>query len=405
MKKIVLSIWIGSQFVELSRVARLFTDSGRYHPVLWFMDSYPTIEKDIDLCRFEKWDFIVLDSFSSSEVNSTSKQTTNITFKTIIKPLLSVLYLAVKPLSHLVSFISHYYQVKQIIKKYARYGDELIQNVHPDLLIIPIDDVGYFTHVIARTFLSNGLRTVIVPFTIANATEAAESFYNESAYLVDTSTLNKWIARKYPHWMFSHRGRNILRLAPGSIFALEKSDFCYTRPWILNSDASAIIAVENVHMLEYYRNEGLPDERLVVTGALYDDILADAAHDAKRKRRELLDEFSLPYDHPLLLCVLPPSQFPRQCEFEDYSALLDYWMQVLASVENWNVIVRPHPRTTFEEIETIQSYGLSVTTHDTASLVPLCDLYLASVSATIRWVIACGIPVINYDIYDSTAKR
>ncbi len=33
------------------------------------------------------------------------------------------------------------------------------------------------------------------------------------------------------------------------------------------------------------------------------------------------------------------------------------------------------------------------------SLVPLCSLYVASVSATIRWAIACGKPVVNYDVY------
>ncbi len=31
--------------------------------------------------------------------------------------------------------------------------------------------------------------------------------------------------------------------------------------------------------------------------------------------------------------------------------------------------------------------------------IGLCDLYVASISATIRWAIASGIPVINYDIY------
>ena len=32
-------------------------------------------------------------------------------------------------------------------------------------------------------------------------------------------------------------------------------------------------------------------------------------------------------------------------------------------------------------------------------LVPCCDLYVASVSATIRWAIACGVPVLNYDVF------
>jgi hypothetical protein len=35
----------------------------------------------------------------------------------------------------------------------------------------------------------------------------------------------------------------------------------------------------------------------------------------------------------------------------------------------------------------------------TSHLVPLCDLFVAFASATIRWAAACGIPTINYDIF------
>jgi hypothetical protein len=37
--------------------------------------------------------------------------------------------------------------------------------------------------------------------------------------------------------------------------------------------------------------------------------------------------------------------------------------------------------------------------HDTASLVPLCDVFVASASATIRWALACGVPALDYDAY------
>ena len=35
----------------------------------------------------------------------------------------------------------------------------------------------------------------------------------------------------------------------------------------------------------------------------------------------------------------------------------------------------------------------------TPELVPLCDFFVASISSTIRWAIACGKPVLNYDVY------
>jgi len=42
---------------------------------------------------------------------------------------------------------------------------------------------------------------------------------------------------------------------------------------------------------------------------------------------------------------------------------------------------------------------MRIATYRTADLIPLCDFYVASVSSTIRWAIACGKPVINYDVY------
>jgi hypothetical protein len=35
----------------------------------------------------------------------------------------------------------------------------------------------------------------------------------------------------------------------------------------------------------------------------------------------------------------------------------------------------------------------------TENLIPLADLYVASISATIRWALALGTPVVNYDCY------
>ena len=47
----------------------------------------------------------------------------------------------------------------------------------------------------------------------------------------------------------------------------------------------------------------------------------------------------------------------------------------------------------------LRQANLAICWDDTATLVPLCDLYVASISATIRWAIACGKPVVNYDVF------
>ena len=52
-----------------------------------------------------------------------------------------------------------------------------------------------------------------------------------------------------------------------------------------------------------------------------------------------------------------------------------------------------------DEYRYVEQWGARISQWDMAALVPLCDLYVASVSATIRWAIACGVPVVNYDVY------
>jgi hypothetical protein len=66
--------------------------------------------------------------------------------------------------------------------------------------------------------------------------------------------------------------------------------------------------------------------------------------------------------------------------------------------DHYHLGVRPHPN--YPEFGGfMQSQGVAVSLLPTAQLVPLCDLFIAFASATIRWAAACGIPTVNYDIF------
>jgi hypothetical protein len=99
---------------------------------------------------------------------------------------------------------------------------------------------------------------------------------------------------------------------------------------------------------------------------------------------------------------LPDDRFAlsgSQAEFASYPEAIEFVMKTLVALPGCNVVVRLHPRVNYEAHRFVEQWGATITQRDTASLVPLCDLYVASVSATIRWALACGIPVINYDLY------
>jgi hypothetical protein len=269
-------------------------------------------------------------------------------------------------------------------------------------LLLCEDNIDLDTAVWIEAARKRGIRCIIVPYTIANTVELAEAYVYAARYQVHGSLPNRLIARLFPKWVIRHKGRHFVRASYAKIAAVELLGLTPPNPWLLNSGFADAIAVESVAMREYYCEAGLPADRLVMTGTLVDDAITEVLVDAPRRRRALLEEAGLPFDRPVLLCAFPPDQntFNRPgCEFSDFDDLINFWGESLAAVQGWNIIVARHPKTRAGRLDALRQYGLTLTERDTASLVPLCDLYLASVSATIRWAIACAKPVINYDAY------
>ena len=338
MKNILLVVVIDTHFVELSRLACTLKGTGMYEPIFWFRYSYSSVERDIQFCEFEGWEYTV--SFSRSglaaplqfaRVGSRRFELLRAlceTIKSFPRKLVSPSSPGIGLFREILGLIGHN-------KKLAAETKTIIQKYKVCLLILAEDNVGYFTHIVSRTALRQGVSSVITPYTIANASEAAEYFYSLPEHRVKAKIKNRLAATIFPHWVFNYKGRELLRSSAGQIIGMEISGFGYQRPWVLNSDKSSVIAVENEHMLEYYRKEGIREEHLVVTGALSDDVLTRGTLKKINLRKELYRELDLVKGQRLLLCALPPSQFPRECEFNDYASLLSNWMQALASIQGW----------------------------------------------------------------------
>jgi hypothetical protein len=60
---------------------------------------------------------------------------------------------------------------------------------------------------------------------------------------------------------------------------------------------------------------------------------------------------------------------------------------------------RPHSEMPKPDVDMLRSLGAEISTSHTATLVPQSDLFVASVSSTIRWALAMGKPVLNYEVF------
>ena len=291
---------------------------------------------------------------------------------------------------------------RNLMRKRAAVSDALLKSRRWQAVVMCEDNVELDTGIWIDTAKRYGIRSIIVPYTISNTVEFAESYVGHAPYQVQATAQNRLVGRLFPKWVLDYKGRRFLRTSYAKIIAVEQLNLTPPNPWLLNSGYADAIAVESDAMQDYYKAAGIPAGQLVTTGSMTDDVMMKVAAEASQRRQALADRLGLQAERPLLLCALPPDQntYDRPgCEFENFDDLVGFWGDCIAEVKDWNVVVRPHPKTASERVDLLSRRGLALSYDDTASLVPLCDLYLASVSATIRWAIACGKPVINYDVY------
>jgi hypothetical protein len=289
------------------------------------------------------------------------------------------------------------------LRERIAYAAALIASVRPVLLVLAGDNPGYDTACFIRAAHDAGLRAVLVPSTMSNGLEEAEVYSKNPRYLVQGAR-NRAAAALFPKWAREHNGKRVLRVPGKRVLAMEWLRLAPPRPWTFNSGYADAIAVESDAMRAYYAEGGLPPEQMVETGSLANDTLHEALAQRGERRRALCAELGLPPERPMLLTALPPDFLyleggRPECDFRSYGELVQAWMSGIAPLGRFNRVLCLHPSVSYEEFHHLEADGVRIARRPTAELIPLCDLYVASVSSTIRWAIACGVPVVNYDVY------
>ncbi len=276
--------------------------------------------------------------------------------------------------------------------------------VKPDLLVVFEDNIETLTRVLVETGRRMNIPSVVVPYTIPNPLEPAMNLLGSPQHAA-----GKWVERGASffksRWVFHFQGRGVLRLSKIRAIAMESMDLSVPEPWILNSGSAAAIALDSEAARESYLDLGFPGSQLEVVGDPAGDQLHQGLSNRARLRVRTSEENGFENTgRPIVVCAFPPDQYrgtkTGAYEVPSFEALVAAWMEVLLEVsEQANVLVRPHPRLDPGLLKAYESRHLRITWQPTAELVPVADLYIASISATIRWAIACGVPVINYDCY------
>lgn len=419
-KNVLIILSVMGQFPEMFRLAKLLKSSSSYNPIFYFNLGVDFTHENVRLCFSEGIDVLdyhkgyiqaasgknaiamAISESSSAALRANSnpeklslKQWLKINCPQVLEVLKQIYYLRYR-----LSFLN--LPLRIIVMRARRRKETLYLNtLNIRLLIFAEDSVDYFTPLLIRLGHNNGIKSVVFPYTFANQFEFLEdAFFNDRR--VNRTIMNFITGRLFPKWTYRYKGKNLIKSTPSLIFSTEYFKLTPPNPWVMSSGFSDLVAVESTFMKDYYRKAGLPEEKMLVTGHLSLDALHFAYENRAAHRKNLFDSLHLDENKPIILCSMPPTQWPRPARgFESYTQFLEAFLGFLNQFKSVNIVFKFHPRvSSFEMSRIAASYNIKYSLDDTTTLVAAADMYIASVSSTMRWSLALGLPTINYDVYN-----
>ena len=399
-KKILIFIHFDTYFDNLFGVGKAIKGSEDFEPVLIFPQMYAKIQNHLSLCLSEG--IVCIDpsgkKITSDTVTSYSFGPKKIKTKRLRSYIPAFIKDPINDLRRLFSRIS-------FLKNRMTFVRNLIHSENISLIVLGGDIVGHDMPAIIKAGNLEKVPTMAVVSWLGEY-EAASIYSSVPAHQI-TSIPKFLIAKIYSKWVHSYEDKSILRLPAPDLLALEWLDIAPPSPWILHSGFLDAIAVEGEEMRQAAIKMGLPNEKVFATGSIFNDQMAKDLESRDTIINKLYQQLDIPLGRPMLLSALPPdflyavSGTPQcpQSDFKNYRELVEFWIKSLAQVKNHNVVICLHPSTSYQDMKYIEEWGVKIALDKTSDLVPLCDLYVASISATINWAISCGVPVLNYDVY------
>ncbi len=416
-KRVLLVVYMDSHFGELLRVARALKRTGDYAPLFFFEFLYPTIQRSLELCHEEgfeclgpqgqrlTWDPVTSRGSAPSDAPPPQESETwarkfgNLVGRVLGRDTERALKSVWVELAYHTPIGTPRWLLMSL--RYMRMASRILRQWQVRAVVLAVGG-SYTAEEWFKAARQNHAASIVVPFAMTSTETLAKFYQHHPDYQVG----RLWrllLGTLRPEWILEYEGDYMIRMSAAKALAHEALGIAAPSPWLYNSSHADAVAIESEQMLRHYRQQGLPPDRLVVTGSLSDDVLAAAMDRAAEARSALCRRHGFAEDQPLVLVALPPNQFAVKnsvisSEFRNYNELVEGWMDTLGSMQGCGILVRLHPRVPVESMRYIERWGVTISELDTAELIPLCDLYVSSFSATIRWAITCGKPVVNYDV-------
>lgn len=294
--------------------------------------------------------------------------------------------------------------VKRVIKtlasgiKTTREFKKTIQAHAISSVVTPVNSCGYNMPLYLNVCARLGITTYCLPFAIGEKRALARSV---SAIHGRNSGdgINKLISKLFPRWLLPYGDNMYLILPAEKILCNFLLRFKVHFPESFYGVKVDNLLLENEEMLQHALQEGSAAKRNIVTGSFFDDVCYHLLKDKADHYRQFCEQYGLDASKKMICVALPPLEKLGDDYRNNFITALHRFVPGTIGKEKVNIVVSLHPRIPADLINDLPVFPGIVTLLPAEKLIPLCDLFVACYSSTIRTALRCGVPVINYDIF------
>ena len=257
-------------------------------------------------------------------------------------------------------------------------------------------------HAAAR---ASGVPVVEVPYGYGTQRDLEIALENKAArgeLVMVEGREGRLVQRYAPQWIKRGPFAGALMFPAAYILAAESLGITLRDAWIIHGGYADRLCAESEQMLDLYRSEGIPEKKLRLTGTPYCDAMVAALDRMPAAKAALRQPRRIEPLRTRILVSWPPSYHRDrgdQNEFPTYREMSAAVLGFLRDLPDCEVTVSLHPATPDEDRQAVIDAGISVSDEFIIELIPQHDVFVTYFSSTIRWAVAAGKPVVNYDAY------
>ncbi len=281
-----------------------------------------------------------------------------------------------------------------------------LERLDPAVLVVSEDGISGSMPVLAAARRAR-IPLIDVPYGFGVRRDLEIDLDNKEArgerILLDESTRGaRLLKRLAPQWVKAGAHAGALMYPVDYVLAAESLGMSVRDPWIIHGGSSDILCAESAQMEGVYLSEGVPKGKIRRTGSPYCDAIARAVAKIPAAREALRTARRITEGRTRILVSWPPSYHDvrgRFSEFPTYTEMTRHFFTWLRTLPDCDLTVSLHPAVSAVGRQAIEEAGLAPDERYVIDLIAQHDIFVTYFSSTIRWAIACGKPVVNYDAY------